>query len=605
MGLAARAGPLPQEGDLHRSIVHALLDTARRRGDAVALREKLDGRWREITWAQYAAEVRRAARGLIRLGVEPGQAVCIVGWNSPEWLVADLASMAVGAVPAPLYANATAQQAAYIAGHCGARLLFADAPEQIRKLDGAGSTVAHRVQMKGRPEGGALSWAALGALGDEVDEARLDERLDRIEPRGLATLIYTSGTTGPPKGVMLTHGNLVFTAETAVGALESGPDDVALSYLPLSHIAEQMVSLHTAVVAGGTVCFAESMEKLGENLREVRPTLFLGVPRIWEKMQARMTAAGRGASPIQRRMVAWARQVGLEAARRREAGRPPPWSHAIADRLVFSKVRARIGLDRARICGSSTAPIARSTLSFFFSLGLPVYEVYGMTECTAPATFSLPSAFRIGAVGKALPGTEVRVAEDGEICIRGPHVFAGYFRDEAATREALDAEGWLRSGDVGELDADGFLRITDRKKDLIITAGGKNVAPQNIEALLKGIPGIAHACVVGDARRYLTALLTVDRETAADVARACGAGASSAEALASDPAFVGLVGRAIEAVNANLARFETIKKFTILPGDLTVEGGELTPTLKLKRKVVVQRHAAQIASMYQDDEAIP
>ncbi len=585
------------------SIVHVMLETARRQPDRVALREKVQGRWRDTTWGGYAAEVRRVARGLIGLGIEPGDAVCIAGWNSPEWLVADLAVMAVGAVPAPLYANSTPQQAAWIATHCGARAFIADAPEQLEKLRGVG-TVRHRVQTKGTPATpDVLSWEALGAAGDAVGEDRLAERLDALRPEGLATLIYTSGTTGPPKGVMLTHRNLVFTAEIGLQLLDIGPEDLGLSYLPLSHIAEQLLSLHCPVTMGSAVAFAESLERLGENLLEVRPTVFLGVPRVWEKIQARMIVAGRSSPPLRRRIVAWARGVGLEAARRREAGRPLPWSYPIADRIVFSKVRARLGLDRARMCISSTAPIGRATLEYFFSLGLPIYEVYGMTECTGPATACLPDALRIGTTGRALPGTEVRTAADGEVCMRGGHVFAGYFRDEAATREALDAEGWLHSGDVGEIDAAGFLWITDRKKDILITAGGKNVAPQNIEALLKRITGIAHACVVGDRRRHLAALLTIDRDTAASVARSCGAAATSPEALAGDPAFRAHVARGVDAVNAELARFETVKKFALLPGEFTVAGGELTPTLKLKRKVVTERYAAQIESMYEPAEA--
>jgi len=601
---ASTSAPPAGGGALHGSIVHVLFDTERRKPRSVALREKVDGRWREITWREYADEVRRVARGLIRLGIQPGQSVCIVGWNSPEWLIADLAVMAVGAVPAPLYANATAEQAAYIARHCDAQLLFADTSLQIDKLRGAG-TIRNRVQMKGAPASeGVLSWDGIRALGAEVDEAQLQARLAGLEPQGLATLIYTSGTTGPPKGVMLTHRNLVFTAASGAAMLGWGPEEVHLSYLPLSHIAEQILSLHGPVTIGSTVCFAESLEKLGENLAEVRPTIFLGVPRVWEKIQARMAAAGKASPPLRRRIVAWARQVGTEAARRLEAGKPPPWNHAIAGRLVFSKVRARLGLDRARLCISSTAPISPSTLEFFFSLGIPIQEVYGMTECTGPATVGVPGAFRIGTAGRPIPATEVGIAQDGEVCMRGGHVFAGYFKDEIATREALDEEGWLHSGDVGELDADGYLKITDRKKDIIITAGGKNVAPQNIEALLKGIPGVAQACVVGDRRKHLAALLTVDRENAASVAKACGAAASTPEGLAGDPAFRRHVEEAIEAVNANLARFETVKRFTILPHEFTVESGELTPTMKLKRKVVVQRYAPQIESMYEADEAV-
>jgi len=584
----------------HSSIVHVLLDTAGRHPDRAALREKVAGRWRDITWREYAGEVRRVARGLLRLGLRPGDAACIVGANSPEWLIADLAVMALGAVPAPLYPNTTPAGAAYIAGHCGARVLLADSALQLERLRASGPLQAvEAVQLKGQPEAaGVHSWAALRALGDQVAESELDACLAALRPERLATLIYTSGTTGPPKGAMLTHRNLVFTAAAGARMLGWGDEEVHLSYLPLSHIAEQILSLHAAVTTGGTVCFAESIEALGENLREVRPTLFLGVPRVWEKIQARIFSAWPKMPPLRRRIADWARGVGEEACHRREAGARLPRTYALADRLVFAGVRQKLGLDRARLCLSSTAPIARGTVEFFASLGILIHEAYGMTECTGPATLSTPDDPRIGSTGRALPATEVRIAPDGEVCMRGGHVFAGYFQDPAATREALDAEGWLHSGDVGELDADGRLHITDRKKDIIITAGGKNVAPQNIEALLKGIPGIAHACVVGDRRRHLTALLTLDRESVATAAGACGSAARSPEALAADPVFRRHVEHALEAINAELARFETIKRFEILADEFTVDGGLLTPTLKLRRKAVVERYADRIEAMY-------
>ena len=584
------------------SIVHVLFETANRLGDRTALRENVGGRWVDISWTTYAERVRRAARGLIAMGLQPGDAVSLVGWNTPEWVIADLAVLAAGGISAPVYTQCTAEQAAYVTSHSEARFLLADTPEQIEKIRTAGGIETdHIVQLKGTPTtAGVRSFAQLEALADEVDASALDERLAALEPSGLATLIYTSGTTGPPKGVMLTHANLVLTAEAAAKAAGLDDSDVTISYLPLSHIAEQIISIHGPVTAGITVGFAESIEKLGDNLRDIRPTVFLGVPRVWEKMQAKMIVAGKANPPLKRKIAAWAKGVGLRAALARERGEAPPWTYGLADKLVYSKVRERLGLDRQRFCVSSTAPIARATLEFFTSLGITIHEVYGMSETTGPHTLTPPGKTRMGAAGVTMPGCETRIAEDGEILMRGCNAFAGYYKDEAGTAEALDAEGWVHSGDIGELDAEGYLRITDRKKDLLITAGGKNVSPQNIEALLKALPGVGQACVVGDRRKYLSALLTVDREAVEQIAAECGATATTAEALAEDPKFLAFLHRGVDGMNAGLARFETIKRFVVLPTDFTIEGGELTPTMKMKRKVVCERFAAQIESMYEE-----
>jgi long-subunit acyl-CoA synthetase (AMP-forming) len=330
----------------------------------------------------------------------------------------------------------------------------------------------------------------------------------------------------------------------------------------------------------------------------VRPHFFLGVPRVWEKMQAAIEARGAQAGGLRLRLVAWARRVGLRAGDADQSGRPRPWSYALADRLVFRTVRARLGLDRARLLAVSSAPIAVETLEFFQSLGLPIMEVYGMSECTGPATMSLPERYRLGAAGYAISGTELRIAEDGEVLIRGPHVFKGYYKNDAATREALDALGWLHSGDVGELDPAGFLRITDRKKELIITAGGKNIAPQHLEGQLKQIPAVSQAVAIGDRRPYVVALLTLDPSRLAAEAAKAGSPARTVEEAAECASFKAYLERQVEAVNARLARYETIKRFSVLKRELSVEAGELTPTLKLKRRVILERCRETIEKMY-------
>ena len=587
---------------MEKSILHVFFKTAARRGAADALRWKEGGRWTAIAWTEYARRVRLAARGFIGLGLPVGGAVAIIGNNRWEWLVADLGTMAAAGVPAPIYQTCTAEQVAYVAGHCDATIAVVENASQLRKLRERKAELpklAKIVLMDGAPDGAdCMSFADLLALGEKTPDAELDARLAALEPTKLATLIYTSGTTGPPKGVMLTQKNLVFTPMALLKGMAVGEDEQLISYLPLSHIAEQMMSIHMPVTVGATVSFAESLEKLGDNLREVRPTIFLGVPRVWEKIQAKMVEAGAQNPPLKKKIAAWARKVGLEGGYRQQRKEGLPFFYGLANKLVFSKVREKLGLDRARYCVTAAAPIAKSTLEFFLSLGVPIYEVYGMSEDTGPATVSTPDGWKTGYVGRVLPDTEVKIAPDGEICMRGDHVFAGYLKNPEGTAEALDAEGWLHSGDVGEFDREGFLKITDRKKDLIITAGGKNVAPQNLEALLKSIGGIAQAAVIGDRRKYLTALLTLDPEQSKRKAEESGARGSTPAELASDPAFLGWLQKQVDAMNAQLAKYETIKKFKILPGEWTVESGELTPTMKLKRKVVVQKFAAEIEAMY-------
>ena len=436
------------------------------------------------------------------------------------------------------------------------------------------------------------------ARGESSHAAEVERRKAKLTASTVSALIYTSGTTGAPKAVMLTQRNLAFIAEKIQELVPIGAEDRLLSYLPLSHIAEQVVSHLLSIATGASVYFAESLEKMPENLREVRPHFFLGVPRVWEKIQAGIQAAGAQASPLRRRIVSWARRVGRAASEADQAGRPRPWGHALADRLVFSKVRARLGLDAARMLCVSSAPIAKETLDFFGSLGLPIMEAYGMSECTGPTTMALPERYRLGRAGYAISGTELRIAEDGEVLMRGPHVFLGYYKNEAATRETLDADGWLHSGDVGEIDREGYLRITDRKKELIITAGGKNIAPQHLEGQLKQIAAVSQAVAIGDRRPYVVALVTLDPARLAAEAAKAGSPARSPEEAARCPVFKAYLEKQVEGINQGLARYETIKKIAILPRELSVDAGELTPTLKLKRKVIHERHKDAIEALY-------
>jgi long-subunit acyl-CoA synthetase (AMP-forming) len=592
---------------MRRTVIQVLDDTAKRFPARPAFKEKKGGTWRTTSWGEYRAQVRTAAKALIALGVEPKTGVSIIGYNSCGWVVADMAAILAGAMPAGIYTTSSPEQCLYVAHHSESAVVFTENTEQTKKFLEVKDRMPHLkriVQWSGPVAGGELvmTWDAMMALGEKEDDARLEARIAAQSPDDVCTLIYTSGTTGEPKAVMLSHDNLVFTGEVLAKALGFDEDTVSLSYLPLSHIAEQMATIHGPLQAGGVVYFAESLEKLGENLREVRPTAFVGVPRVWEKMQAKMVAAGAAAPPLRRKIAAWARKIGLQGGYADQNGQPRPLLYPLADKLVFSKVRERLGLDRARICITSAAPISKDTLEFFLSLGITLCEIYGMSECTGPTTLSVPSKYKTGKAGYAMPGAEVKIAEDGEVCMRGRHVFKGYFKNEEATREALDSDGWLHSGDVGEIDPDGFLRITDRKKELIITAGGENIAPQMIEGLLKSIPVVAQAVVIGDRMKYLVALLTLDPERIEEEAKAAGSPARDLASAAKCPKMKAHLEKQVAKLNQGLARVQTIKKIAILPNELTIDGGELTPTMKLKRKVINEKYADVIAGLYADDE---
>jgi long-chain acyl-CoA synthetase len=589
------------------SIPEFVQQHGRTRPDAPAYFVRRDGAWRPTTWGAHAADVRRAGKALIALGVEPGGTVGIVGFNRPEWTTVHLACMSIGGAPVGIYTTNAPAEMQYIADHAESSVVLLEDEEQWRKFAQVRTRLPrlrHIVMMNGAPpivDPQVLRWDEFCARADRVDDATFDARLAAIQPTQLGTLIYTSGTTGPPKGVMLSHHNLAWTAAVAMQIIDVRPSDAVLSYLPLSHIAEQMFTIHGAATAGYSVYFAESIDRVPDNLKEVQPHLFFGVPRIWEKFHAGVAGKLAEASPTKRALVGWAMRVGHRANALKCEGQRPggllALQYGLADRLIYSKLKPAIGLGRTRLCVSGAAPIAPDVLEFFSGLDLVVHEVYGQSEDCGPTSFNLPGATNFHAVGRPIPGVDVRIAADGEILVRGPNVFLGYYKDPTATAETL-IDGWLHSGDLGELGADGFLRITGRKKEIIITAGGKNITPKNIEAALKQSPLINEATVIGDRRKYLTALLTLDPDAAAKFAADHHL---NGDALHRDPTLLAAIERHIESVNAQLARVEGIKKFRVLPRNLTIEDGELTPTLKVKRTVVQAHFAREIEAMYADD----
>jgi long-subunit acyl-CoA synthetase (AMP-forming) len=578
--------------------------TAREAGDLPAMKVKRGGEWQTTTWSEYRQQARLVARGFLRLGLERGRGVAIIGYNCPEWFLSDVGAILAGGFPAGIYSTSSAEQCEYIAEHAEAALAVVEDEAQLAKFLAVRDRLPALkaiVQMHGQPTvPGVYSWQQMLDLGAEVSEAELDARIAAQAPDDVCTLIYTSGTTGNPKGVMISHDNIVFTTRSALQTMDIRRGEYTVSYLPLSHIAEQVVTLHGPMAIAGCSWFAESMDKLGANLQEVRPHWFLGVPRVWEKIQEKMLSAGANNPPLKKKIVAWARTQGLKGGYADQRGEGRPLLYGLANKLVFSTVREKLGLDRCRAQITSAAPISKSTLEFFLALGLPVYEVFGMSECTGPATISTPAKYATGKAGWALPGTELKIADDGEICMRGRHVFKGYFKNPDATAESMDGEGWLHSGDIGTIDSYGFLKITDRKKDLLITAGGENVAPQILEGLLKGIPVISQAVVIGDAKKYLAALLTLDAERVAATAAEAGSPARDLQSASTCPVFRLYLQRQIDEMNQRLAKVQTIKRWSIVAGEFTIEGGELTPTMKIKRKVIREKYAAEIDALYDE-----
>jgi len=592
------------------TIVDIFWRNAARYGPRPALRRRVGDEWETTTWDGYATAVRHLAAGLIHLGLAPGDRVGVLSGNRREWHLADLGILAAGGVTVPVYPTNSSSQVAYVLGHSGCRFVFVEDLDQLSKvlLRREELPQLERAFVFDRGEG--LDHEFVGDLEDldalAAEELAqhptvLEDRAHAMHADDLATIVYTSGTTGRPKGVMLTHGNIAANIDNITRVVPIGPDDRFLSFLPLSHIAERTVSDFGEVLAGGETWFAESLASVQEDLQACRPTVFFAVPRVWEKFREGVKEKVHGLSKPERALAE--RYLHLAARKGRVTGSGPVLSlmetaqYKALDALVGRTIRSELGLDKARHLVSGAAPVHPDLLRWFHGLGLPVAEVYGQTENCGVSTMNPPGGVRIGTVGPAVPGVELRIADDGEILARGANVTNGYYRDEAGSAELLDPEGWMHSGDLGTLDADGYLSITGRKKDLIINASGKNISPQEIETRLRYEPLISQAVVVGDGRPYLTALLTLDADAVHEWAAEHGR-SGTIEALSDDPEVLKEVAESVDRVNLEHARVEGIKRWHLLPHDLTVAGGELTPTLKVKRQVVAERYADVIDSLY-------
>ncbi|MCB9592549.1 MAG: long-chain fatty acid--CoA ligase [Sandaracinaceae bacterium] len=585
--------------------------------DAPALHDRRDdGTWAVTTYAGYWKELRRIGKGLMGLGVQPAECVAIVGANRTDWILCQHGINAAQAIPAPLYTTLLPEQMAYIIDNAQAKVAICDDREQLDKLrlirDAEGSVLEWIVTMDdlGLDDPKVVTLKALKASGDERDDAELDARIDAVKKDDVALLIYTSGTTGLPKGAMFTHEGIeVIGSGTAkVFSFLVSRDSKLISYLPLCHAAEQGLTNFAGLMTGGSVYFCRDLTKIKDHLVEVHPTVFLAVPRVWEKFEAALRGKMAEATGAKAKLAGWALGTELDWFKREARDGHARWSlrRTIANRLVISKIKNALGLDNLQLALSGAAPISTSTLEFFASIGIPIHEGYGMTETTAFASVQPYNKVRFGTIGTALPGVEARIAGDGEIMLKGRNMVKGYYRLPEKTDELYDADGWMHTGDLGEIDADGYLKITGRKKDLIITAGGKNVAPAEMEGYLQAIEGVGQAVVVGDRQPYLCALIVLDPEALPALEKASGVpGLKTVASAAKDAGVRKFLEAAVEReCNAKVARYQTIKKIDVLEDVFSVDGGELTPTLKVKRNVVNEKYADHIAKLYGNDSAI-
>ncbi len=562
-----------------RTIANLWRDAVAAAHPGPAYLHEVDGLWQEVSWTEAASAVDELANGLLAIGIRKGDSFAILARTSLEWSLVDFALALVGAVGAPIYANNSPRDAQYVIAHAECVGAFVEDEAQRAKL---GPDLGHVYSFAELDD-----LRARGRAFATDNPQALDERADSIEEDDLFTFLYTSGTTGPPKACMIRHRN--YYAMVAKGDEMAHPltqaGDVMLLYLPLAHNYGRLLHL-SAPYTGFTIAFLPEPLRAGEELVRVRPTLFPSVPRVYEKIHTAVVAGFESQTGVRKLIIEWALRVGRRVSKLRQAKQPVPpllaFQHRLADRLVYAKVKARLG-GRLRVANAGGAPLSRDIAEFFHAIDILILEGYGLSEITTAATVNTKEDFKFGTVGKALPGVEIVIAEDGEILLRSNTVFAGYYRDAEATNEVLDRDGFVHTGDVGHVDAEGFLVITDRKKDIIVTAGGKNVAPQNLENELKSHRVVSQALVLGDRKPYIAALITLDPESSADL--------SAAEANEQ-------VQRAVDAVNELHSRYEQIKRFRILPREFTLEDDEITPTLKLKRKVALDHFATDVAALY-------
>jgi long-chain acyl-CoA synthetase len=594
-----------------RTIASAFAETVRERGDGLAFSDRIgvtEG-WRTLAGDELRETALDLAAALVDLGIRPGDRVAFMASNRIEHVLADMAAMHAGAVGMSIYNTLSPSQVGYIAGHAAPALVVLETDDHLARWSEALAATSIPVVVidAARPEGG-LTWEELLARGRAVraeHEAEVEKRWQAIDPDDPATILYTSGTTGNPKGVVISHRNVLFELESTDRTSKLTGETIAVSYLPYAHIAERALGIYLPQIQGGRLHLIGDPAQLVGALGEVRPTRFFGVPRVWEKIQTGIAGLlAMETDKAKKQAVTDAMAVGLEYVESLQFGSTTsPELQArydAADAAVLTPMKAMLGLDRVDWAGSASAPMPLETARFFAGLGFAIYDIYGMTETCGSVTACGPGSFRLGTVGRAQPGIEIALAEDGEILARGPVTTTGYYRNAEATAALIDPAGWVHTGDIGELDEDGFLKVVDRKKELIITSAGKNIAPSNIENLLKESPLVGHALAYGEGKPYVVAILTLDPDVAPIVAGKLGLAETGLAELAENPAILGIVGQTVEKANERLSRPEQVKRWRLLPTEWTAESAELTPTLKLKRRVVHATYADEIAALYRD-----
>ena len=597
-----------------QTIIDLFDEAVKRKSRPDALRVKRGEDFQALSSEEVRSQVQGVVAGLMNLGVEPGDRIALLSENRPEWLVSDIAILSAGAINVPIYPTLPAAQIEGLLNDAGVKTIILSTPEQLEKIREIQSRVPSLqtmvvMDLEEPDSEGLLGFDTLRVNGKSAwqsDPARYQEARNRVRSEDVATIIYTSGTTGSPKGVMLSHANIVANVLGLFQIFHFDETDSALSFLPLSHIFERTAD-YLLFYCGVSIAYAESIETVPVNMQEIRPTVVASVPRFFEKVHDRVEESRKLSSGLKRRLTDWAFGVGRRYTRHVLDGTHPPvglaWQRSLASKIVYAKLQQRLG-GRLRFFFSGGAPLDARLGEFFLSVGIQILEGYGLTETSPVIAVNRQNRFRFGTVGPALPGVEVKIAEDGEILTRGPSVMLGYYRKPEETQQALHG-GWFHTGDIGHMDEDGFLNITDRKKDLIVTAGGKNVAPQPIERLLKSSPVLLNAVVLGDKRPYLCALVVPNPETITDHAREQGLSFESYGDLLQSPPIQEFLVNAVEKSTAGLASFETVKKVIPVEKDFTIEDGELTPTLKVKRRIVEKRFKNEIEALYAESPSKP
>ncbi len=590
------------------TLAQVLLETVKNYPRPDLILFKKEGRYTPISTEEFGRRVRNFCLGLKELGLGKGDKIVILSENRPEWVMADMAHMCLGAVTVPIYTSLVPEQIKYIIQDSDAKAVIVSNKEQWQKIEAVKSAltkVRHFITFMEEPPAGTLTFGKVQELGEKLAAKNpgLFEKLAlEIKPDDEASLIYTSGTTGLPKGVILTHSNFLSNIKTVCQIIDFSYKDTVLSFLPLSHVLERMVTF-TYIYVGASIGYAESIETVAENLLEIRPNIMVSVPRVFEKIYARVMDTVLSGSALKKKIFFWALKVGREYGRRKLLKEPIPGGlrrkRNLAHKLVFSKIIEKTG-GRVRFFVSGGAPLSKDIAEFFYALGIVILEGYGLTETAPVIAVNTFDDIRFGTVGKPIPGIEVKIAPDGEILTRGPHVMKGYYKKEAETREAFEG-GWFHTGDIGCFDEDGFLVITDRKKDIIVTAGGKNIAPQPIENMLKTNPYISNAVVLGDRRRFVCALIVPNFEKLEEYARSSNIAFKNRAELVRNEQVVNFIRAEVDRATPGLAMYEKLKRVALLDREFEIEKGEITPTLKVKRNIIEQKYRDLIDALYEEE----